>query len=253
MLPLRDHVPTRSVTVITYLLIAAMLLAYLLQFAMESAGAPWVTLWYGLVPGRWLADPLGESFTVLSSMFMHGDLAHLGGNLLFLWIFGDNIEDCLGKRRFLLLYFLGGVAAAAAQIIIDPTSRLPMVGASGAISAVLGAYLVLFPRASVSVLNPLLPLWLFWGPVLRLPAWIVIGSWFLFDNLLQAVASLGLARQGGVAFWAHIGGFLMGLLLVKPLMLGRSRAAAERWSGWRPPPSRAHAPPPRWRDPWSGT
>jgi membrane associated rhomboid family serine protease len=253
MLPLRDHTPTRSIVVVNYVLIALNVLAYALQYAMETAGAPWVTNWYGLVPRRLFADPPGEAFTVLTSMFMHGDLAHLGGNLLFLWIFGDNIEDSVGKLRYLLFYLVGGVGAAAAQIAVDPTSTIPMVGASGAISAVLGAYLVLYPRSSVTVLNPVLPLWLLLGPFFRLPAWVVIGFWFLFDNLLKGLVSLGMPSQGGVAFWAHIGGFVVGLLLVKPFMLARTAATPDPWQGWRPPPRLGpqHPQPRSQRDPWS--
>jgi membrane associated rhomboid family serine protease len=251
MLPLRDHNPTRGVVVLTYGLVAANLLAYTLQFAMDRAGAPWVTAWYGLVPKRLLADVPGEAFTLFTSMFMHGDWAHLGGNLLFLWIFGDNIEDSLGKLRFAAFYLLGGIAAAVAQVAVDPSSSLPMVGASGAISAVLGAYLVLYPRAPVTVLNPALPLWLLFGPVFQLPAWVVIGSWFLLDNLVGGLASLGMQSQGGVAFWAHIGGFVAGLVLIKPLMIGRTPLHPDPWHGWRPAPrERAGTTGPR-RDPWS--
>jgi membrane associated rhomboid family serine protease len=144
--------------------------------------------------------------TLFTSMFLHGGFLHLGGNLLFLWIFGNNVEDLLGRGRFLLLYLASGVAAALAQALADKLSQVPMVGASGAIAGVLGAYLVTYPRANVHCF-----VWIiifFW--IVTIPAWILLGFWFV----MQLFGSLGMERgEPGVAFWAHVGGFIAGILL----------------------------------------
>jgi membrane associated rhomboid family serine protease len=218
----------------------------------QQQGESAVVSGYGLVATRLLSDPAGEAFTILTSMFMHGGLAHLGGNLLFLYIFGDNVEDALGHGRYVGFYLLSGLAAAAAQILTGVSSPLAMVGASGAISGVLGAYVVLYPRAPILVLNSVPLLWLFWGLFLSFPAWLVIGFWFL-GNLLSGVSSLGMSEgSGGVAFFAHIGGFLFGLLSIKPLLKPQRQRPAFEWAGWRPPPrpprpvSRSRYD--RWRD-----
>src|SRR5690606_24435746 len=142
-------------------------------------------------------DPTGEAFTVLTSMFMHGGWGHLGWNMLFLHVFGDNVEDALGHARYLGFYLLGGIGAAACQFFVNPASTIPMVGASGAIAAVLGGYVVLHPRAPVAVVNPILPLWLLMGPLIALPAWFVVGEWF-FVNLIGGLGMLG-RSEGGVA------------------------------------------------------
>jgi membrane associated rhomboid family serine protease len=143
-------------------------------------------------------------------MFMHGGITHIGGNMLYLWIFGDNIEESLGHGRFLLFYLLGGLIASFVHILSDPLSTIPTVGASGAIAAVLGAYLVLFPRSRVLTL-----IWLaFFIRITYIPAAIVLGLWFVLQ-LFQGLVSLGATGMGGVAFWAHIGGFVAGLVLVR--------------------------------------
>lgn len=235
MIPLRDENPTRTVPWVTYVLIATNVLVWGWQFVSEVEGVTWLVPAYGMVPRRLLADPLGDAFTLALSMFMHGGWAHLGGNLLFLHIFGDNIEDKLGHLRYLAFYLLAGLVAAVAQLLVDPTSTIPMVGASGAIAGVLGGYMVLYPRAPITVINPIFPLWFVFGPTLAFPAWLVMGEWFLF-NLIPGVASLGADGQGGIAFFAHIGGFLFGLLAVKPFCTGRSTPDFRKWDGWRPPP-----------------
>ena len=234
MIPIRDENPTRIVPWVNYLLIAANLLVWSWQFLCELGGVTWLSAAYGLVPRRIIADPLGDSFTIAASMFMHGSWAHFGGNMLFLYIFGDNVEDKMGHSRYALFYLLSGFCAAIAQVVVDPTSSLPMVGASGAIAGVLGGYLVLYPRAPITVVNPVFPLWFLLGPFLVFPAWLVMGEWFLF-NLIPGVASLGVAGQGGVAFFAHIGGFLAGLVSVKFFSAGRLGREARVWDGWRPP------------------
>jgi membrane associated rhomboid family serine protease len=191
---------------------------------------------YGLVATRLLGDPSGEAFTVFTSMFMHDGLLHIGSNLLFLYIFGDNVEDALGHGRYLGFYLVCGMAAAAAQILTGIDSPVAMIGASGAISGVLGAYIVLYPRAPILMLNFSIPiLWLVYGLFMTFPAWLVIGLWFI-TNLVPAISSLGIGASGGVAFFAHIGGFLAGLLLVRPLLPERApRSAPPQWAGWRPP------------------
>ncbi|MGH7434458.1 MAG: rhomboid family intramembrane serine protease, partial [Polyangiaceae bacterium] len=163
--------------------------------------------------------------------FMHDptNLTHIGGNMLFLWIFGDNVEDAMGHGRYFLFYIAGGIAAAAAQTIAAPVSVVPMVGASGAISAVLAAYLFLYPRSPITVINPIPLLWLFWGLFLHFPAWLVIGEFFLV-NLWSALTA---NAQGGVAFMAHVGGFVAGAVLLKVFMAGRERMDDyARWERW---------------------
>ena len=238
MFPIKDQNPTRTFPFVNYLLIAANIAAYVWEsLLIRQSGEAAIVTGYGLVATRLLTDPLGEGFTIFTSMFMHGGLAHLGGNLLYLYIFGDNVEDSLGHGRYIGFYVLSGIAAAAAQILTGIDSPIAMVGASGAISGVLGAYIVLYPRAPILVINSIPLLWLFWGIFLSFPAWLVIGFWFL-GNLLSGVSSLGMADVGGVAFFAHIGGFIAGLLLVRPMLANRTRNESFQWSGWRPPDRR---------------
>jgi membrane associated rhomboid family serine protease len=238
MFPIKDQNPTRTFPFVNYLLIAANIAAYVWEtWLISQQGETAVVTGYGLVATRLLTDPLGEAFTILTSMFMHGGLAHLGGNLLFLYIFGDNVEDSLGHGRYIGFYVLAGVGAAGAQIATGIDSPVAMVGASGAISGVLGAYIVLFPRAPILVLNSIPLLWLFYGLFLSFPAWLVIGFWFV-GQLLSGVSSLGGASVGGVAFFAHIGGFLAGLLLVRPMLRDSRQRDSQQWGGWRPPPRR---------------
>jgi membrane associated rhomboid family serine protease len=223
-LPIRDHLPTRTVPVVNYALIVANIAVFVLErnsaatgMSMEAFDHRW-----GLVPAQFFANPVGAAPTVLTSMFLHGSIGHIAGNMLFLWIFGDNVEDALGSARYLLFYLLGGVCAAFAQSIADPTSTLPMVGASGAISAVLAAYMVLYPRSPITV-------WIFFIFFFDFPAWFVIALFFLV-NLWYAFTN---TAQGGVAFMAHVGGFLGGLVLVRVFMAGRKRLDDyARWQRW---------------------
>jgi membrane associated rhomboid family serine protease len=235
MIPIRDENPTQRVPIINYLLLGFNTLVWLWELMSDQTGASWVTAAYGLVPRRFLGDPIGEAFTVFTSMFMHGGWAHVGGNMLFLYVFGDNVEDALGKWRYLAFYLASGLVAAAAQIFVDPLSTIPMVGASGAIAGVLGGYMVLYPRAPIVVLNPIFPLWFLLGPVLVFPAWLVMGEWFLMNFFMGTGVSSG-ASQSGVAVFAHIGGFLAGLLLVKPMRQKQVVHTRRDWQGWRRPP-----------------
>ncbi len=222
MLPLRDHLPTRIRPLVNYALLAANVFV----FALELGGAdlaPWV-----LVPARLTSDPSASWFTLVTHLFLHGGIEHIAGNMLFLWIFGDNVEDMLGHVRYALFYLLCGVCAALAQIALNPASPVPMLGASGAIAGVLAAYGVLYPRSRITVLNPIPLLWLFWGLVLIFPAWLVILEFFVV-NLLNA---FGGSQDSGVAFVAHLGGFVTGLVLL-PVLRTRKKVDYDPWESWR--------------------
>ena len=234
LVPLRDRLPTRLVPFVTYLLIAANVCGFILERSALSQG--WQTkelldVW-GLVPARFFVDPVAGIETVFTSMFMHDptSLGHIGFNMLFLWIFGDNVEDALGHARYLAFYVGCGLFAAAAQTLVAPTSVIPMVGASGAIAGVLAAYALLYPRSPIDMVNPIILLWPFWGFWLHFPAWLVIGEWFV----VQLMSVLGSQAQGGgVAFMAHLGGFLAGAVLLRVFMAGRERLDEyARWQKW---------------------
>lgn len=235
MLPLRDRLPTRRAPIVNYLLIAVNVLVFVWEQTAISLGYPARALLFdwGLVPADFGTQPLAAAGSVFTSMFMHDPSGfwHIGGNLLFLWIFGDNVEDALGRGRYLALYLLGGVAAAGAQVLVDPSSHVPMVGASGAIAGVLAAYGSLYPRSPITVLNPIPILWIFFGLFLELPAWLIIAEFFLV-NLLSGLGVT--AASGGVAFFAHLGGFVAGLFLVRLLLPDRPPREHDRWDGFRP-------------------
>jgi membrane associated rhomboid family serine protease len=231
VLPIRDNLPTRTPSFVNYALIAANVVVFGWKLAQLQNGVSEAALTYhwGLVPARVALDPAAAVITTFTSMFMHGGFAHIGGNMLFLYIFGDNVEDALGHVRYLAFYLVGGVWAATAQVVVDPSSTMPMVGASGAISAVLAAYGLLYPRSPVLVVNPVLPLWFFFGLFLQFPAWLVIGEYFVV-NLWDALTN---SQQGGVAFSAHVGGFIAGAVLLRPFMRGRQRPSHyDQWERW---------------------
>jgi membrane associated rhomboid family serine protease len=235
MLPLRDRLPTRTFPFINYLLIAANVLFFLWQTALVESGYADLGTEFGFVPYRFNVSPITAAPTILTSMFMHGGFGHLGGNMLALWIFGDNVEDAMGHFRYAAFYLLGGIAAAITQMGIDPFSQIPMVGASGAIAAVMAGYLVLYPRSPITVLNPIPLLWFFMGIFWEFPAWVIALEFFAL-NLWSGFGALGgRGGAGGVAFFAHIGGFITGLILVGFFTRGKERRQSERWSGWRPP------------------
>ena len=240
MIPISDDNPTRTTPYVTYALIAINVLAYVVEFWMLNRhGDAYVIAGYGLVPTRFAADPGGEAFTIFTSMFMHGGLGHLASNMLFLWIFGDNVEDAIGRVRYVVFYLACGVCAAAAQVLTNPASPAAMVGASGAIAGVLGAYLVLYPRAPITV-------FVFFF-LIAMPAWLVIGGWFALQVWGARALGLDSSDSGGVAVYAHIGGFLAGVLLIRAAMIGRERATASRFTGFRNvgPRNRFGLPPPR--------
>lgn len=211
MIPLRDINPTRTKPVVTWVIIALNVAVWLYQFALGPELQTFVLRW-GVIPYYLTQEPsLGSWITPLSSMFMHGGWLHLLGNMWFLHVFGDNIEDELGKGRYVAFYLLCGLGAVAAQVAMDPASRIPMVGASGAIAGILGGYMMLHPNARVITLVPIV----FIIQLVELPAWIFLFVWFGWQ-LLQGFTSIGLDQAaGGVAFFAHIGGFVVGLALVR--------------------------------------
>jgi len=214
MLPVRDHLPTRNVPLVNYALIALNVGAFLLEagFGVGGGDAAALGRWV-LVPAKVVANPLASAPSLVSHMFLHAGVSHLAGNMLFLWIFGDNVEDALGHARYAFFYLACGLVAALAQIAASPHSMVPMLGASGAISGVLAAYGVLYPRSPITVVNPIPIMWIFWGFFFYLPAWFVILEFFV-ANLWNAFQP---SSAGGVAFVAHVGGFVAGLTLLPVL------------------------------------
>ena len=229
MFPYRDENPTEKPAIITVAIIAANALVFIfLQGAGAQGPLARSVCELGLIPGEILhsvkpgsgialapgvvcmVEAAPKYWTILTSMFTHGGWFHLIGNMLFLWVFGNNIEDATGHGKFLIFYLLCGVAAAATQTLISPHSLVPMVGASGAISGVLGAYLLLYPRVRVHTLI-VLPIFI---TTVAIPAWVMLGYWALLQ-LIGGLGSLTQLEQGGVAFFAHVGGFVAGLLLVR--------------------------------------
>jgi membrane associated rhomboid family serine protease len=203
MIPLRDVIPSRTTPYVTFTLIALNALVFVYQLSIGSAVEDFI-LYFGLIPAAF------SWVTVVTSMFLHGGLLHFGGNMLYLWIFGDNVEDRMGHGRFVLFYLLCGTAAALAQTISSPDSVVPMVGASGAIAGVMGAYFVLYPRSRIVTL---VPLFLF-IQIVEVPAIFFLGIWFVMQ-LLSGVGSMATATGGepggGIAFWAHAAGFVAGI------------------------------------------
>jgi membrane associated rhomboid family serine protease len=253
VLPIRVENPLYRLPVVTIALIAACIAAW---FFVQGAGADPALARsicrFGLIPGELTGAAAGARvpiapgavcvvsgdrtwLPVLTSMFLHGGWLHLAGNLWFLWLFGSRVEDSTGRLRFVVLYLVAGLAAAGAQILVEPGSAIPMVGASGAIAGVMGAYLVLYPRTRVDLL-------VFLGfliTTLRVPAYVMLGYWFVLQ-VLSGLPALGAEVAGGVAFWAHAGGFVAGALAI--LVLRRAtrveehqvgaRAVEERWESW---------------------
>ncbi len=223
MIPIRDTIPSSRVPVVTYLLIAANLGIFFYEVSLGESLPPFLER-YALIPARFLGGALSfrEILTPVTAMFLHGGWMHVLGNMLYLYIFGDNVEDTLGHGRFLLFYLACGVASFAVQTGFQPISSVPNLGASGAIAGVLGAYIFLFPRARVVTLLPLFVFFTF----VEIPAVVFLGIWFLIQ-FLSGTASLGRAADtGGVAWWAHVGGFLAGVVFLKLFTFrGRGRGA----------------------------
>ena len=223
MIPLRDTIPTRTFPGMTIALIAANVLVFLHQASLGQRAAGAFVAAFGAVPAQitgaapHAAPLLAPALTLLTSMFLHGGFAHLLGNMVFLWIFGNNVEDATGHVRFVLFYILCGVAAALSHVLTNPASTVPMVGASGAISGILGGYFLLYPHARIVTLVFLG----FFAQTVQIPAFFFLGLWF-FMQILPAVLSIGSAG-GGVAWFAHVGGFVAGLLLLIPFKRRRVR------------------------------
>jgi len=217
MIPLRDDQPRFSTPFLNYFLIGLNLLIFLFEATLAPRGLQRLLVHLGVVPAHLTAlvtgtrhlDPVAVGLTIFTSMFLHASWLHVIGNMWFLWIFGDNVEDYLGHFNYLLFYLLSGVAAALAQVLLTPNSLVPTIGASGAIAGVLGAYFVLYPRARVLT-------W-FFVFFIHIPAWIVLGYWFVIQFLSGAATSLAYAgnSSGGIAFWAHVGGFIAGIVMIK--------------------------------------
>jgi membrane associated rhomboid family serine protease len=232
MFPIRDDTPRFSTPYVSYFLIAFNLLIFFFEWSLTPASLDLLVRQFGFIPAR-LTAALGGSaritfgealLPVLTSMFLHGSWMHVIGNMWFLWIFGDNIEDYLGHFKYLVFYILAGIAAAFLQYILSPVSRVPNVGASGAIAGVLGGYFILYPRARV----------LTWFPIMfmfHLPAWVMLGYWFVYQFLSGAATAITAAadvNRGGIAFWAHVGGFVAGMVMIK-MFPGRPRRNSYAW------------------------
>jgi len=203
MLPIGDdNSARRSVPLVTYGLIALNVLFFLVEL---SGGDPFIEKW-AFVPSRFIANPGADFLTIFTSMFMHAGWVHLGGNMLYLWIFGDNVEDRFGSIKFLVFYLLCGIAATFAQLAFSLGSNIPSLGASGAIAGVLGAYILMFPQAKVSVLMG--------RGIIPMPALVVIGFWIVLQFFSGVASIASAADTGGVAYMAHVGGFIAGVVLV---------------------------------------
>lgn len=227
MFPIRDHNPSGRTPFVTLALIAANVLVFLSYWFGQPDGPTLDRFFFdwGLIPLRLIE--IGDWQTVFSSMFLHGGWMHLLGNMLFLWVFGDNLEDLMGHARFLLFYLAGGVGAALLQVAADPASVIPMVGASGAIAAVMGGYLLMYPRARVDVLVIIV----IFFRIFPIPAWIVLGFWFAVQLLGGFATPTDL---GGVAYWAHAGGFVAGIILCLPAFLRHGGPAFWRRTAGHP-------------------
>lgn len=211
MLPIGDDDSgRRSTPVVTYILIALNVLFFFVEM---SGGDAFIQKW-AFVPSRFMANPVADFLTLFTSMFMHAGLVHLGGNMLYLWIFGDNVEDRFGPVKFLIFYLLCGLAATFTQLAFSMGSSVPNLGASGAIAGVLGSYLLMFPQGRVSVLQG--------QQVIPVPALMVIGLWFVLQ-LFSGIGSITDTASGGVAYMAHIGGFIAGFILTYVMQGSASR------------------------------
>jgi membrane associated rhomboid family serine protease len=231
MIPLKDTVRAHSFPIFNWLLIGLNIFMFLVEVSLGPQAELFITA-LGVVPARLLAVPsLGQVLTIFTSMFLHGGWLHLFSNMLALYIFGDNVEDRIGHGRYLVFYLLCGMIAASAHVAFNAASPVPTIGASGAISGVLGAYFILYPKARVITLVPIIILpW-----IVEIPAIVYLGFWFLSQLLNGTLAIVAGAQAfGGVAFWAHVGGFLAGTILVGLFAQGRyvRRVYVDEYSPW---------------------
>ena len=216
MIPLRDVIPSRTTPYITVTIIALNAVAWLFEVALPAEARPAFLQLYGVVPAAFHAS------TLITSMFLHGSWSHIIGNMWYLWIFGDNVEDRFGHSRFIVFYILCGILAAGGQMLMDPASTIPTIGASGAIAGVMGAYFVLYPHSRVLTL---IPLFVFWE-VIELPAIALLGFWFLMQLFSAGQLGGAAGASGGVAFMAHVAGFVAGVVAV---LVFRPRARPEEY------------------------
>ncbi len=225
MIPLRDDAPRSTTPYVNYFLIALNVLVFLFEFSLGPRAEARFAKDFGFIPAHvdlWVTGTAPARYAIepiFTSMFLHAGWLHLLGNMLFLYIFGDNVEDRLGHFRYLITYLLCGLGAAFTHLLFNFHSRVPTVGASGAIAGVLGAYFLLYPSARVLTWFGFFVLWL--------PAWLVLGYWFVLQFLSGAASTLSSSQASPVAFWAHVGGFITGLLLVKALPTRKSYYAFE--------------------------
>ncbi len=221
MFPIRDHNPSGRMPYVTYALIAANVAVFIMYWPLMSDPRALTEFYIGwaMIPAK--VSYAGAYHTLITSTFLHGGIMHLAGNMLFLWVFGDNLEDEMGHLPYLAFYLACGAGSGLAQLVSEPYSLVPTVGASGAIAGVMGGYLLLFPKAKVDVLI----IFIIFFRILPIPAWIMLGLWFVF----QVFGGLSIPTTGGgVAYWAHAGGFVIGVLLTVPLLL--RRGGAQFWA-----------------------
>jgi membrane associated rhomboid family serine protease len=223
MIPIRDQIKTRRLPIVNTLLIFINIAVFILQWLLGAEEGSNLLYQFAFIPSNFLTAPTDFSNVrnIFTAMFMHAGLLHLAGNMLYLWIFGDNIEDALGHLPYLAFYLVGGVVATLAHVFTNPASVIPTVGASGAIAAVLGAYLVLYPRSHVLTFIPIG----YFMTLKLVPASIVLGMWFILQ-FFSGVLSLGGPDVGGTAFWAHIGGFAAGVVLA--LLFGKRKHVSQQ-------------------------
>lgn len=228
MFPIRDHNPSGRRPYITYALMAVNIAVFIGYWPIMNDPRALTEFYlnWSMIPAKIMFD--GSYETLISSMFLHGGLMHLAGNMLFLWVFGDNLEDEMGRLPFLAFYLACGVGAGLAQLASAPYSLVPMVGASGAIAGVMGGYLLMFPKAKVDVVVIIV----FFIRILPIPAWIMLGLWFLLQ-LFGGVSTP--TASGGVAYWAHAGGFVAGVVLTLPLLIRRGGTGFWARTHGRPP------------------
>jgi len=232
MIPLRDDQPTFSTPFVNYFLIALNVVVFFWELSVSHRALNSVMFEFGVVPHHTLAVLAGQSpdglatavLPLFTSLFLHASFLHVAGNMLFLWIFGDNVEDYIGHFQYLVFYLVSGVAAGATHILLNQASPIPSVGASGAIAGVMGAYFILYPRARVLVWFP--PIFLF-----HVPAWLMLGYWFLGNFLSGFATAIAETSQssGGIAFWAHVGGFVAGVIMIR---LFGERPQRYRYGTW---------------------
>jgi len=232
MIPLRDDQPTFSTPFVNYFLIALNIMVFVWELSVSHQALNSFMVEFGVVPHHTLAVLTGQSYDSLAtailplftSMFLHASFFHVAGNMLFLWIFGDNVEDYLGHFTYLVFYLVSGVAAGVTHILLNQASRAPSIGASGAIAGVMGAYFILYPRARVLIWFP--PIFFF-----HVPAWLMLGYWFVMNFLSGTATAIAETSQstGGIAFWAHVGGFVAGVIMINVF---RERPHRYRYGTW---------------------